>query len=114
VRILFDQGTPAPLRKFLPGHEIATAHERGWGNLQNGDLLRMAEVSGFDTVITTDQNLRYQQNLPERRLAIIVLLTTNWPQIRPHASLVASAVVRLAPNAYVELTFPPQPDGKQL
>jgi predicted nuclease of predicted toxin-antitoxin system len=106
VRILFDQGTPAPLRSCLPGHEIATAHEQGWGTLQNGDLLQAAELSGFDAIITTDQNLRYQQNLSGRRLAIIVLLTTNWPQIRPHVSLVASAVAKLAPNAYIELSFP--------
>lgn len=113
MRILFDQGTPAPLRSSLPGHEIATTHERGWGTLQNGDLLRMAEVSGFDAIITTDQNLRYQQNLTERHLAVIVLLTTNWPQIRPHVSLIASAVDQLAPNAYVELAFPQQSDAKQ-
>lgn len=107
MRILFDQGTPVPLRSFLTDHEISTAHERGWGALQNGELLQAAESAGFDAVITTDQNLRYQQNLAGRRLAIVVLLTTNWPIIRPHARIVAAAVAQLAPNAYVELEFPP-------
>ena len=107
MRILFDQGTPAPLRKFLPGHEMTTAHERGWGNLQNGDLLRAAEAAGFDAIITTDQNLRYQQNLSNRRLAIVVLLTTSWPAIRPHAASVAAAISQLGPGSYVELSFPP-------
>jgi predicted nuclease of predicted toxin-antitoxin system len=108
VRILFDQGTPVPLRDFLPGHEIATAHERGWGALQNGDLLHAVEAAGFDAIITTDQNLRYQQNLAERHLAILVLLTTNWPLIRFHGSLVRDTVSKLAPKSYVELAFPPK------
>jgi predicted nuclease of predicted toxin-antitoxin system len=112
VRILFDQGTPAPLRNFLRGHEITTAHERGWGTLQNGDLLRAAEAAGFEAIITTDQNLRYQQSLSERHLAIIVLLTTNWPLIRPHVSLVADAVTQLVPKAYIELSFPQKSAGK--
>jgi hypothetical protein len=69
--------------------------------------LRVVESAGFDAIITTDQNLRYQQNLSERRLAIVVLLTTSWPIIRPHAASVAAAVSRLGPGSYVELSFPP-------
>jgi hypothetical protein len=61
VKILFDQGTPVPLRRFLASHEVVTAFDRGWGELQNGDLLRAAEADGFAAIITTDQNLRYQQ-----------------------------------------------------
>ena len=112
MRILFDQGTPAPLRSFLRGHEVVTAHECGWGALQNGDLLRAAEAAGFDTLITTDQTLGYQQNLSERRLAIVVLLTTSWPLIRAHAPVVAETVAKLMPKAYVELSFPPE-SGKR-
>lgn len=106
MRILFDQGTPAPLRKFLTGHEITTAFERGWGALQNGDPLRAAEINDFEAIITTDQNLRYQQNLAARRLAIVVLLTTSWPLIRPHADRVAAALNQISANGYVELAFP--------
>lgn len=107
MRILFDQGTPVPLKGFLSAHEVATAHEHGWGMLQNGDLLRAAETAGFAVIITTDQNLRYRQNLAERRLAIIVLRTTSWPVIRLHAALVVEAVSHASIGSYQELTFPP-------
>ncbi|MGH8019838.1 MAG: hypothetical protein ACREIA_16475 [Opitutaceae bacterium] len=109
VRILFDQGAPVPLRRFLPGHTIETAFERNWGTLQNGDLLSAAESAGFDAIITTDQNLRYQQNLAGRRLAVLVLLTTDWRLIAQHTSYVAAAVAALTRAAYVELGFPPPP-----
>ncbi len=105
VRVLFDQGTPAPLRRFLLGHEVTTAYENGWGDLQNGDLLRAAEAAGFEAIVTTDQNLRYQQNLSERTLAIIVLLTTSWPVIRLHTARVAQALDQVVPGTYVELSF---------
>lgn len=106
VRILFDQGTPVPLRRFLPGHEVETTYERGWGALENGALLREAEREGFGAIITTDQNLRYQQDLATRRLAVLVLLTTDWRLIRQRTNLVAAAVDALTAGAYVELTFP--------
>jgi hypothetical protein len=72
VRILFDQGTPAPLRKWLTNHDVKTASEQGWSDLDNGDLLQAAE-SQFDLLVTTDKNLRYQQNLKGRRIAMLVL-----------------------------------------
>lgn len=107
MRIFFDQGTPAPLRRALIGHDIATAFERGWGTLQNGELLRAVEAAGFEAIITTDQNLRYQQNLQDRRLAILVLLTTDWRLIRQHTEYIVVAVGGLAPRTYIELPFPP-------
>jgi hypothetical protein len=58
VRILFDQGTPAPLRSHLPTHQVSTAFELHWGTLKNGDLLSEAETAGFEVLVTTDQNLR--------------------------------------------------------
>lgn len=82
MRILFDQGTPVPLRQYLAGHSVETAFERGWSDLQNGDLLERAEGDGFQLLITTDQNLRHQQNLADTRLAVLVLLSTSWPRIR--------------------------------
>ena len=104
MKILFDQGTPAPLRHELPGHNISTAYEMGWAELENGDLLKAAEAS-FDAFITTDQNLRYQQNLSGRRLAILVLPTTSWPKIRAQIKKVAAAVNALHPGDFVELNF---------
>jgi hypothetical protein len=111
VKILFDQGTPVPLRRSLPDHEIATAFERGWHGLQNGELLSAAEAEGFAAIVTTDQNLRYQQNLPARRLAIVVLMTTDWRLIRQHTAHVAETVAQLVTGAYIELSFPP--DSKE-
>ena len=89
--MLFDQGTPVPLRRALSGHTISTAFEMGWAEVDNGDLLNAVE-GAFDTLITTDQNLRYQQNLTGRRLAILVLPTTSWPVIQTHVAEVIAAV----------------------
>ena len=61
MKILFDQGAPAPLRRYLVGHSVDTAYERGWSDLRNGDLLARAEMDGYELLITTDQNMRYQQ-----------------------------------------------------
>ena len=106
MKILFDQGTPAPLRRHLTGHDVSTAHEVGWGNLDNGDLLNAAE-GAFDLLLTTDKNLRYQQNFTGRRLAIHVLPTTSWPRIRKNIAVVVSAVNSARPGEYRELIFPP-------
>jgi hypothetical protein len=105
VRILLDQGTPAPLRRALAGHSVATAYEEGWDTLSNGELLAAAERS-FDAFVTTDQNLPYQQNLTGRRLAILVLPTTSWPRLQPHAAAIAAAVVALRPGELQEWSFP--------
>lgn len=106
MRILFDQGTLVPLRRSFSGHQVDTAYEQGWGALQNGDLLRAAEAAGFGAIVTTGQNLRYQQNRAERKLAILVLLTTDWRSIRQHTEYVATAVNRLGTGTCVELPFP--------
>jgi hypothetical protein len=104
VRILLDQGTPVPLRHELTGHSVATAYEKGWAALENGALLKAAELA-FDALVTTDQNLRYQQNLAGRKLAILVLPTTSWPKIQLHIAEVTSAVNQLRPGEFRELTF---------
>jgi uncharacterized protein (DUF2461 family) len=67
VRVLFDQGTPEPLRHLLTQHEVTTAYERGWPKLTNGELLDAAEKEGYAVLVTTDSNLLYQQNLANRR-----------------------------------------------
>ncbi len=104
MRILFDHGTPAPLRVALAPHFVATAFELGWASLDNGDLLREAEAQ-LDLLITTDQNLRYQQNLAGRRLAILVLPTTSWPEISQHEAEVVAAVNTINPGEYLELRW---------
>ena len=95
MRILFDQGTPVPLRRSLAAHEVATAWQRGWAQLSNGDLL-----------VTTDQNLRYQQNLAARRIAMLVLTVANWPTIEPHASGIAATIDAMHPGEYREWSPP--------
>ncbi len=76
----------------------------GWTELDNGSLLNAAE-GGFDALITTDQNLRYQQNLSQRTLAILVLSTTSWPKIQAQAGRVIAAVNALRPGDLVELNM---------
>lgn len=105
MRLLFDQGTPLPLRNYLVGHTVVSAFEMGWAELENGDLLTAAESEGFDALITTDQNLRYQQNLSERKIAVIALLTTSWPRIEKNASLVVDAVENISQGNYLEISF---------
>lgn len=106
MRVLFDQGTPAPLRQLLPGHEVSTAYERGWSTLKNGELLTVAEAQSFQVLLTTDTNLKYQQNLASRTIAIVVLSTTSWPRIKAAAELVAAAVNAAALGTYSEVSVP--------
>ena len=103
MRILFDQGTPAPLRRHLDGHVVDTAAERGWSDLDNGDLIDNAEQAGYDVLITTDQNLRYQQNLAGRRLAVVVLLSTAWPKIRLRVEAIRTALDQIGPGELREV-----------
>lgn len=105
MRILFDQGTPAPLRRDLAGHDVSTAYEMGWAELRNGDLLAAAEQR-FDVMVTTDQSLRHQQNLAARKLAVLVLSTTSWPRIQKHAPAIVAALANIRPSQVVELAIP--------
>lgn len=102
MRILFDQGTPVPLRRWLTTHHVETAWQRGWAELSNGDLLSAAETAAFDLLVTTDQNLRYQQNLSVRRIAILVLTVANWPSLEPHATEIAAIAGVMEPGAFRE------------
>ena len=105
MRILFDQGTPVPLRKHLGSHQIETAFERGWSSLQNGELLSQAEANGFEVLVTTDQNLKYQQNLDTRQIAIVVITTTSWPRIQRSLAAVIDAVESATTGGYIEIAI---------
>lgn len=98
--------TPVPLRHHLLNQIVETAYERGWSNIKNGDLLICAEAEGFDVLITTDQNLRYQQNLTTRKISIVVLRTTSWPKIKNHVALVIQAIDKLQSGSYTEISIP--------
>lgn len=106
MRILFDQGTPSPLRRLLRGHEVSTAYELGWSRLKNGELLDAAERDGYDVFVTTDSHLQDQQNLTGRRLAIVVLLSTSWPRIERIAEVVADAIDPAVPGSCQEIEVP--------
>jgi hypothetical protein len=102
VNVLFDQGTPVPLRSHILGVFVATAYEQGWSRLSNGDLIAAAESAGFDVLVTTDRNLKYQQDLSHRIIAIFVLPTNSWPRLRAVAGDIAAEVLRLSKGDYVE------------
>ena len=106
MRILFDHGTPAPLRSFLTGHTVREAKAQGWDTFKNGDLLTAAEAAGFDVLVTTDKNIRYQQNLTGRMIAIVVLGNAQWPVLRLHVALVVAAVNAATPGSFVEVNVP--------
>lgn len=106
LRILLDQNTPIGLRRALPEHDVAHADELGWGKLRNGDLIQAAEHDGFAVMITCDRNLRYQQNLAGRRIAMIVLSGGGWPTIRTHLDRVLAAIEAAEPGSYSVVAFP--------
>ena len=106
MKILFDQGTPVPLRRTFVDHHVATAYELGWSTLHNGQLLALAEAEAYDLLITTDQNLRYQQNLTGRRIAILVTGSTSWPRIQQHLDRIRVAVEHITSGEYREVPIP--------
>ena len=73
MRVLFDQATPVPIRPFLIGHTVRTAAEQRWDRLKNGELLTVAEQAGFEVFVTTDKNIRHQQKLAGRAIAVVVI-----------------------------------------
>jgi hypothetical protein len=102
MKILFDQGTPVPLRAHLANHLVDTAFEKGWANLRNSQLLKAAESAGYDLLVTTDRNLKYQQSLRERKLAILVILSTSWPRIQSRAQAIRQLIETMQVSDYVE------------
>jgi predicted nuclease of predicted toxin-antitoxin system len=106
MRVLFDQATPVPLRRFLQGHTVRTAAQQNWGRLTNGELLDSAEAAGFDVLVTADKNMRYQQNLTRRKIAIVVLGKQQWPELEAHVHLVVAAVNATTPGDYIEVDIP--------
>ena len=104
MKILFDECVPRPLRRFLPGNEIKTVQEMGWGRVKNGDLLALAEPD-FELLLTSDKNVRYQQNLTGRTIAIIILPTNDWTIIGPHAASIGAAIARIRRGDFYELSF---------
>jgi hypothetical protein len=103
MNILFDQGTPAPLRSFLVGHTVVTAFEKGWSTKENGDLIREAEAAGFEVLLSTDTNLKYQQQVRGRLIGIVVLSSTSWPKIQRKIPAVVAGVETVGRGGYLEI-----------
>ena len=102
IRVLLDENLPRKLKGSLDA-EATTVPERGWGGIKNGDLLQRAEAE-FDLFITSDQNIRYQQNLAGRKIAIVVLTgTTKWSRVRLHHEHIAAVVNAATPGSYTEI-----------
>jgi len=101
MRILLDNCTPRPLKSFLTGHEVKTAMEMGWSALMNGELLNAAERE-FDLLITCDRNLRYQQNLTQRTIRLLILTIGRWPALLPLDPQIGMLVNNMPERGFVE------------
>jgi hypothetical protein len=103
MKVLLDACVPRPLRNFLTVHSVKTAQEMGWGELKNGALLKAADLA-FDVFLTSDQNLKYQQNVTDRKLAILVLPTNDWPALRLIGDKIAVRIAALKFGDFVEMS----------
>ena len=103
MRVLFDNGIPRGVADALSGHAVEEARSRGWDNLRNGELLGAAEAAGFDVFLTTDRNIRYQQNLIGRTIAIVVLAGGRSKLIKSRLSAIAAAVAAATPGSFAEV-----------
>ena len=107
MKLLFDQATPAPWRRHLPGHSADTLAEEGWSAKSNGELLDLTDREGYAILVTTDQSLPYQQNLTRRRVGLVVLLSTNWAEIRLRTEEIAKTIDAVRPSQVVEAPVSP-------
>ncbi len=104
MRVLFDNGVPRPLRRYLKPHDVKLAKELGWAAYGNGELLSRAERE-FDVLITTDSNIPYQQNLARYAISLIVLRAYTNELFRFVTMLPAilDAIERLAPGEDISI-----------
>ena len=108
-RILLDEGVPIGVRTLVTGFHVEAVAEIGWAGLTNGDLIQAAEEAGFEVMITCDQNIRHQQNLAGRRLALVVLTTNHWDTIRANSGGILPAVEQAMVGSFVIVQMPKPP-----
>ncbi|MGB6689824.1 MAG: hypothetical protein WBE76_18465 [Terracidiphilus sp.] len=106
MKILFDNGTPKPIARSLSSHEVIFARKIGWHELENGELIQRAEGAGYELLLSTYKNIRYQQNLTGRKIAIIVLGNSQWPMVKLHLDKIAAAVDSCSGGSYFEVEIP--------
>ncbi len=99
MKILLDENLPHDLANALAGHEVVTVQTAGWAGITNGDLLDRAEGK-FDALITADKNLRYQQNLTQRKISILELPTNRLPVLKTMEAKIIEAIGELKPGDY--------------
>lgn len=104
-RVLLDHCVPKPLRRHLPAFHIRTCYEEGWDTLHNGELLRAAQAAAFDILITADQNLRSQQKLQARHIAIIELPTNRLALIPTLVPAIEEALAAATPGSYRQISL---------
>jgi hypothetical protein len=110
MRIVLDENLPRPLvRIFGPGHQVVTVQDLGLAGTANGALLAKLE-SGYDVFVTADKNLRYQQNLSGRSLAIVELPTNRLSILMAMTTEIVAAVNSAAPDSYTQVALPPPPE----
>ncbi|MFL6210124.1 MAG: hypothetical protein ACJ74W_14815 [Pyrinomonadaceae bacterium] len=105
MNILLDECTPRVVRRYLPQYNVRTVQEMGWAGLKNGALLAAADGK-FDVLITTDKNLRYQQNFAGRDFAVLVLPSNQVPVVERVMPAVASALQIIKPGVCVDIPLP--------
>lgn len=111
MRILIDKNVPVGVRRLLSGHEVRTFVEMQWDpQLENGELLKTGEAVGFDVMVTSDQNIRYRQNLAGRNLAPVALGSNIWPIVREHGATITAKADAATPGSYafIEMPLPPK------
>ena len=106
MRILFDQGVPRGLAASLRNHDVTEARKLKWERISNGALLQLAEDAGFSLLLTTDKNVRYQQNLDDRKISIVVLGQSPWWLVRQHLDAIIAIVNAATPGSYAEVHIP--------
>jgi hypothetical protein len=105
MKILMDECVPWPMHRLLPGHSCISVQARGWSGIRNSALLRRAEAE-FDLFITSDQNIRYQQNAAGKRIAILEPSTNDLRRIQEASALIADAVGTVQVNEFKRLSIP--------
>lgn len=100
MKVLLDENLDHALRKLLGEHEVVTVSYMGWAGIQNGALLRAAEESGIDVLLTGDQTLRYEQNLTGRRLAIVALSVIRLPILKENLPRIIDAIEKAVPGSF--------------
>jgi hypothetical protein len=106
MRILFDQGVPRGLAASLGSHDVTEARKLKWERISNGVLLKLVEEAGFNLLLTTDKNVRYQQNLADRKISIVVLGQSPWWLVREHLDAIVAAANAATPGSYAEVDIP--------